>query len=482
MPEVPLSNGFYIDEAVNLSNQECLNLIPVVVETKGSLSVDALRSPAGIKEIALDEGQGPCRGTIRFNNGLFAVFGNRFYQVFEDGSRVAIGDEVKGTGRVALAENGRVIAVVVPETIYGYFYQASNNTLKEIVDQTFIDYGRKLDVTQLDGYFVYVTVKEFFISSLVIDNDGMNFYGLQYGAAEASTDDNVACAAIKGEIYIFGEFTIEVFRNTGADFPFQRINGAKVDRGLLARDSVMPFQNSYLFIGAGKNEGISIWQGGAGTSQRLSTPAIDNILQQLPIEDLRQAYSFKYAESGNYFCGFTIPNQITLVFDDTTSTKVGGPIWHRRASSADGTGVSRVSHYEQVYGKIYAFDSSDARIGLLDIDLFQEYGENILRRFNTVYFSRGGYRFQIYALELKAQFGKSTPYHGVSFPNYISLQTSSNGTDFNTEIQKLLPESPRDAQRMIWRRIGNFDYSAAFQFDVLTDRKITFTKLVVEQK
>jgi len=474
MPIAPFT-GFYIDEAKNLANQECLNLFPVLIETKGPMNPQALRSPAGLVEFSPDAGEGPCRGMIRLEDELYTVHGDRFYKVDAAGVKTALGDVVVGSGRVHMSENGFVITVVVPGEVEGYFYDKALDTFTEIADPVFIDYGNKLDVAYIDGYFVYLTDKEFFLSSLVTDNHGQNFDGLDFSTADYSTDNNVAVEVVKGELYIFGLNSIEVFSNTADTFPFTRIPGAAIDRGLSSSFAVIDFQNTYLFLGAGENEGISIWSGLSGQSERISTPSIDNILQGLPRDDLANAYAFKYSESGNFFCCFTVPNQITLVYDQTSSQKFGKHVWHRRSSSTTAAGVSRVSHFEQVYGQIMAGDSVDGRLGQVDLETFTEYGNLLLRRFNTVYVKNNSDRFSIPFVELKSQVGLSGFNPAQVGPDLSMALSVDGGINFFPFQTLAMPSEPSGLTRTVFKQLGRFEFSAVMQFDVLTDQKIAHT-------
>jgi len=478
MATFPLANGFYIDEAVNLSNQECLNYIPAYIESAGALNPDALRAPAGLVTFSESAGEGTCRGAIRFRNELYTVHGGRFYHVADDGTKTAIGATVSGTNRVRMAENGVTISVIVPGTSDGYFFDFFLDTFVQITNPVFIDYGIKLDVCFNNGFFVYITALEFFLSSLSVENNGKDFNGLDFSTADASTDDNTACATIKDELYICGRNTLQVFTFTGDSFPYLPVPGATVDRGVLNAETLIEFQNRYLFIGAGANEGISIWEGLSGQSRRLSSPSIDNILQNLPATDLANAFSFKYSESGNFFCGFTVPNQITLVYDQTSSQVADRPIWHRRASSQTDTGVFRGSHVVQVYGEILVCDSIDGRIGEIDLAVFTEYGVNVLRRFNTVYVHNAGERFTVPELEIKSQVGISgVAVMAVSMPQIIFRLSDDGGVNFYEIDTQDLPTSPSSFVRNVFFKLGQFEYSLVMQFDVLTDQKITHTKL-----
>ncbi|MCV5997943.1 hypothetical protein, partial [Enterococcus faecalis] len=69
--------------------------------------------------------------------------------------------------------------------------------------------------------------------------------------AEGQPDPLVAILSDHREIFLFGTETIEVWYNSGAsDFPFERNQGAFIEKGCGARYSVAKQNNTVYFIGS----------------------------------------------------------------------------------------------------------------------------------------------------------------------------------------------------------------------------------------
>ena len=482
---LPLANGWYIDDSAEVSAQECLNVYPVYNEP-GASNPTALRSPFGLTEFSSDNADGPCRALIsaQADDGqvrLFTINGSNFYELDTAGNRTLLNgsDPIAAGARVQWAFNGLVIALLVPGTPVGYFFTLNGDVFETITDTAYIDYGDKYDVTYKDGFFVYITLFEFFLSSIRTDNDGKNFDGLDFATAEINPDRNVSCQTIRNELYIFGTESIEVFQNVGAlDFPFARVNGAHVDRGLSIPfpDLCIPFQDSYVFVGAGRNEGVAIWRGVSASSQRLSTPAIENLLQEtLKTGPAGEPYLFRYSEQGHYFFGLNFYNQFTILYDETASQLAQKPIWHRRESNS--LSYWRASHIEEAGNRIFACDTVDARIGELELTVGTEYTETLTRRFNTSYTQAEGERWRCPWVELHTENDVAPPNAVLPEPGNVTLRFSDDGGySFIGEQSKPMPQNQASIQRTRFQRLGQADFSRVWQFETAINQPITFLK------
>ena len=183
----------------------------------------------------------------------------------------------------------------------------------------------------------------------------------------------------------------------------------------------------------------------------MSTQAIDQILSRLNQSELAEVYGFAYAQAGHYFVGFALPNT-AIVYDIATQR------WHERRSRIvlnDGAievRPWRVSSIVSAYGKLYASDVLDGRIGVVDIDEYQEYGANVVRAFSTQPFHDGTRSFFVPALELTVESGVG---NGDAPDPSMTLEVSRNGgkTYSGGLIRKIGKEGDYN-RRAIWRRLG----------------------------
>lgn len=481
MPEIPIDIGFYESSSLPLAAQSCINHYPQNPQTKGAVSTGALFSTPGISQFALAE-SGPGRGYNIFNGGLYVVIGSGFFKISKAGVVISLGT-ISGTERVITSNNGITIAIVVPGGA-GYFYDATNG-LEEITSPVYQDFqaqeGGVTSVTYKDGYFVFTTGFEFFLSSLVTTNGGRNFDGLNFGTAEVKPDRNVVCANVKNELYIAGTDSIQLFQNTGASgFPFQAIIGATIDKGVAARHSFIEFDNSFVFVGGGIGESIAIWRGLSGAAVKVSTAAIDHALQQYTEDEISDVFAWTYTEDGNFFVGFGLADT-TYVYDATTSAIQGRPVWHQRESAG---AAWRANHVIDVYAKNYVLDSENGRIGWLDRTFTTEYGEDITREFTGAYLYNQGQSFTISLMELKTESGvgnqKGTG-HGEN-PQVESLISVNNGKVFTSLGSRSLGTFEDFDARQVWKRLGRAENTALIRFRTTGESIVNYTNLIVQIK
>jgi hypothetical protein len=202
---------------------------------------------------------------------------------------------------------------------------------------------------------------------------------------------------------VLGEETIELFQNIGGfAFPFQRVKGGDIQKGVHAKHSIIDFDNSFVFLGGAVNEMTAVWRLSGGGAQKISTAAIDNAIQEYTKEEIAEAFAMTYAYGGNFFVSFTfvsdrIPSK-TFVYDATTSALAGELTWHERQSGiADNRW--RVASIVNAYGKLMVGDSTDGRIGVFDKDTFTEYGDPIFRQKVSMPFSND--QLPLFAGEIK---------------------------------------------------------------------------------
>lgn len=462
MARIPLeiAIGDYESSSKRLAAQEVVNMFPKVTETAGGLSHTALFSSPGVTQVA-SAGTGPYRGHEILDGELYVVSGGGFYKVASDWTVTSLGN-VSGSDRCILSSNGQTIAIQVPGGS-GYWYDTTNG-LQEITDATYQSFqaqdGGVLAVTTKDGYFVFVTQFEAFLSDLVTLNGGRGFPELSFFTAEIKPDKNVTTANVRNELYVVGEDTIELFQNTGAgeSQPFQRIESATIDKGLSARHAFIEHLDEFVFIGGGRQELASVYRGTPGGAVKISTTAIDDVIGGFTKSELASAYAFSFQESGNFFVGFTIKDK-TIIYDTTSSALLQRPVWHTRESSGSSLGQWRVAAVVDAYAVNVVFDTEDGRVGVLSRSTGTEYGSTIERRFTGQYLSNAGAPIFINEVEVALDTPTIT-----TTGQMIELETSFDGANSFVSMGSVSIGSPGSySERQIWRRIGRAPYQVLFR-------------------
>ncbi len=302
----------------------------------------------------------PVMGLHNNKGRVFAVTPSKMYEVFKDGSFKELGD-VDLKGRVVMEDNG--IQVVVVDGFKGFYYDGSTEEVNEITSEGFYP---ATTVTYQDGYFLFDRrgTGQFFISELL----NVTFNGLDFATAEGQPDNLVAVLSDHREIFLFGEDTIEVWYNSGAsDFPFERNQGAFIEKGCGARYSVAKQNNTVYFVGSD----LMVYQMTGYTPVRISNHAVEKTLKGI---DLSDAFAYTYQDEGHLFYVLTIPGRdITWCYDISTGA------WHVRQSYQFGRHQSNNAIFFD--SKTLVGDFQNGRIYQMSGNFYTDDGEPVIREF-----------------------------------------------------------------------------------------------------
>jgi len=357
---IPIVGPSYRARSLNEAADTCINLYPEVSEIDNSVS--ALYGTPGCRTIAILPGSGEVRGLFVPAIGkMIAVQGDAVYRV--DGNMNVVqctGELLTKTGQVCIAENG-IVAVIVDGT-NGYVLDLTSNNVSEITDPAF--YGAD-KVGFIDGYFVFNKpgTQQFYISSIY----GTNFDALDFASAEGSPDLLISLLVDHREVWMFGDTTTEVFYNSGADdFPIERITGAYLEHGCIAKHSVAKLDNTVFWLGKDTNGSGMVWRANGYSPQRISTHAIEYAIQGY--DNISDAIAYTYQQDGHSFYMLTFPTaNKTWCYDAATN------LWHERAFWNDGDFERHRSNCCAFYaGKHIVGDYENGKLYELDLDYYMD--------------------------------------------------------------------------------------------------------------
>lgn len=472
---LPFANGFYVSDSLPISAQECSNVFPHIPAAP-ALATETLLGIPGIYQVASSSPSilSAGRGAYVFAGRPYFVNGTNLYRLNTDNSLTNLGT-ISGTGRVSMAINGSQMMILVPGGA-GYIFTVNPDVLTEITDTDFTANGNPQLVVFLDGYFVCTTDEgsKFIVSAL---NDGLDWNALDFGTAESSPDNAVVPVVFNNQLFIAGSLTIEAFNNIGGnEFPFQR-TGLFIPQGVIAPFSVIQTSTTFMWIGAGPNESPGVWRLNGNTSEKISTDAIDTILQRLSDTQLAGIYAWAYGQGGHYFVGFSLPDS-AIVFDTATNR------WHERKSRVENPDSTvsiltyRVCALVSVGGVIYASDRLDGRIGILDIDTYTEYGTPIVRVWATQPFQNNMQPFFVPKLEMTVESGVGN----TAEPDpRIRLQVSRDGgKTWSDERSRPMGRVGQYNRRAVWRRNGRAARFDVYRFIMSDPVKPVFIQLTAQ--
>ena len=358
--QVPILNGIYTSTAGDFRVEYPRNMIPVIL--KSGISDGYFRPADGI--VSLGNGPGIDRGGIEWQGIVYRVMGTKLVSISSTNVVVVIGD-VGGTGQVTFDYSFDYLAVASSGKLF--LYRPSTG-LQQVTDP---DLGTVIDVVWVDGYFM-TTDGEFLVVTEL--NDPFSVNPLKYGSSEADPDPVVALLKVRNEVYALNRHTIEVFDNVGGSlFPFQRVEGAQVQRGTIGTRTCCVFTESIAFIGGGRNEAPSVWLISGSNAERIASREIDLLLTQFTEEELADVLVESRVDKGYRHLYIHLPNQ-TLVFDAAATTLAGSPVWFTLATSIVGDGQYRARNLVWAYNRWNVGDPTSTAFGYLSDSLSSHWG------------------------------------------------------------------------------------------------------------
>lgn len=363
--KIGLVGPSYQERSIPFDAQRTINLYPVF--DKDGKEVSALYGTPGLSLFAT-AGTGPVRGSYASANGrAFVVSGSNLYELTSVGATTLRGSLETASGIVSIDENGLQLAICDGESAYIFTY--ATNAFVRVTDSDFPSAGT---ITFIDGYFAVNKNDSgvFYISS---SYDGTAWAALDFATAESSPDELLRVINAVGQLWLLGTFTTEVWTNTGASaFPFERISGAKMEMGILAPHSAVAVDNSLFWVGRDRIGSGIVYRAQGFTPQRISTSAIELLLQQASSPETLRAYT--YQQDGHTFYVITGGGMdTTLVYDISTQ------LWHER------TYLNSSGEFEQHLGAcgMFAFSQQlvgsriDGKIYTMSLDVYSDDGDEI---------------------------------------------------------------------------------------------------------
>ena len=302
---VQFATQSYRAASLPVSAQRCVNFFAERQPPDAKTPVALYGCPGLVTTITI--GTGPIRGMHVMGGVLYVVSGGRLYSVTSTWAATDIGGNISGTGVVSMDDNGSQLMIV--NGANGYLYSTSLGFIL-ITDA---DFNAAETVTFFDQRFVFDEkgTNRFFISASL---DGTSYDAAQVSSAEARPDNVVAVVLNQQVLYVFGTRSTETWQDVGAaNFPFERVPGGVIERGLAAAHCTAKEDNTIFFLG---DDRVFYRMDGL-TPKRVSTHAIEGAWRDYGT--VSDAFAFAHSFGGHKFVTVTFPTEnATWVYDIST--------------------------------------------------------------------------------------------------------------------------------------------------------------------
>jgi hypothetical protein len=464
--QIPILNGIYADSTPELRTAYPVNMVPV--PQKSGISNGFLRPGDGI--VGNGTGPGIDRGGINWNGICYRAMGTKLVTVVSDGSVIVLGD-VGGPvnelvtfdysfDRLAVASGGRL------------YYWSPSGGLVEVTDP---DLGVVLDFCWVDGYFM-TTDGEFLIVTEL--NDPTQVNPLKYGSSEVDPDPVVALLKLRNEVYALNRNTIEVFDNVGGElFPFERIDGAQIPKGVIGTFGCCVYVDRIAFLGGGRNEAPGIYLGVSAQTQKISTQEIDNLLLTYTEAQLATVKIEARNDKAHEHLYVHLPDR-TVVYDAAASEVLQDQVWFTLTTTVVGFAQYRARNLVWAYDKWLIGDPQSSSIGYLVQDTGNHWGEQVRWEFGTLIVYNEGNGALFNRLELVSLTGSVA----LGTNPQISTSYSVDGLAWSQDRSIAVGTIGSTSKRLAWFQQGHMRNWRIQRFRGDSDAHVSFMRLEAQME
>lgn len=443
--QIPFAYQSYRHASLPLSAQRCVNLYAEAQPQGAKAQMPILGSPGIDSRVTL--GTGPVRGAHVMDGTLYAVSGGTLYQIDSDDTVTTLGGTISGNGPVSMDDNGTQLVTV--NGTNGYIWSSAAGF--RIISDT--DFNAADTVTFIDSFFLFNNsgTGQFFRSDSL---DGTSYDSLAFATAESQSDDLLAVRNHKQIAYLAGKESIELWSNVGAaNFPFQRIPGATIVRGIAGSYAITDEDESLFILG---DDRIAYRLNGRNL-QRISTHAIE--IEWQNYSTISDVIVFSYTWNGHKFICYTFP-QVASTWEFDVATN----LWHERKSHdrlGNDLGRWRANVVIAAYNRVYVGDAFSGKLGTLSNTTYTEFGDDTRAiAVSPPIHDPNGKRLFMPWFELDMETGVGLTSGQGSDPQIMMSVSDNGGRSFESPEVWIsagkIGEYEDPAYRLRWDRLGQF--------------------------
>lgn len=448
MVALPLLNGVVAGADAGLELAYPVNLEPV--PTDNGISSGFMRSAAGAVQVAT--GPGVDRGAINWDGVLYRVMGTKLVKVAADYSLTEIGDVGAG-GPVRMDYGFDRLAINSGTKLFYY----NGTTLDQVTDA---DLGPVVDMLWMDGYYITSDGTSIVVTDLA---DPYAVNPLKYGSAEEDPDMIVALFKLRGELYVLGQYTIQVFSNVGGSgFPFAANAAATVPVGCVGPNARCAFYQTLAFVGSGREEAPGVYILDGGRASKISTRFVDDEISK--VSDQTSIILEQRMSRDERRLLVHLPDK-TLVYCANASRISGQLCWYVARSGIGMKKPYRPRFTTYCYNQWICGDTQSAAIGRLDETTSKQFGEEAGWKLETLLVYNGGKPGILHSVELVGLPGRAA----MGEKPIAFMSTTIDGTSWSVERAASTGARGETGRRVQWRPHRRFNNYMGVRFRGASD-------------
>ena len=434
---IPFLGPSYEGRSVSQSAQKTVNWYPELAPKDSKSSLSLLPTP-GCRFIN-SIGTGPIRGALEHDGYVYVVSGNQVFRFADSETATLMGAITTYGGSVSMASSGSQ-AILVDDSDTGYLL--TGTTVTTLTNSAFR--GAK-DVVFMDGYFIVNRPGsgEFYISGLF---DGSTWTALNFGTTEIAPDNLLAMFAFNENLYMFGEYTTQVFYNAGSTFfPFENRQGAFMEWGIAARDTISRTDDSIFWLAKNRQGTAQVVRTEGFRAKIVSTRALEHQISEYA--SISNAFAFTLQWKGHTFYVLTFPvGDATHVYDVETNT------WFQWKTFGIGRHLSNAHFF--INNSHYVGDFRNGNYYELDDDTYTDNSETIERIRRTQHQSVENKNMFWHKVEIDFEPGRGTTTGQGVDPQAMLKWSDDGGFTWSSEIWRDIGRIGEYSNRAVWYGMG----------------------------
>ena len=469
-----LAGGDSRHKSRDVSAQARVNWIPEIQNYEGAVEQWVLVDAPG-SATWLDTGAaGRCRGLYKAGNGnLYGVWGQTVYEIREVGgvmTATSRGDIASNNSPVYMADNGEHMALADGNAIWLHELGGSDDIAQASIPMTGPSH-----IVFLGGYLVVIATGgsleergRIWWSALYT---ATSWPALNYANAEGFSDPLLALAVRRGDLWLLGPSSYEVWSQTGdVNLPFSRVGASQTGFGCAAPNAVAVIGNEILWVGGSKAGADAVFMSAGYEAKAISDVTISQYLATASVGD---AVSWTYqAEGHTYYLIDLSAEGTTLCFDLSTGR------WHRRESKQDdgSFGAWDCRYAEYAFGRTLCGYQDGGLLVELVSDRTEADGKPVVRTFRSNPVISNGH--PLMCRELRAYFDTGRASLGL-VPQAMMRFSNDGGYTWSNTQWRDIGTTGAYSQPVSWQALG-VGREWCFEIVVSADCDATLAGLFVE--
>lgn len=435
--------------------EQLVNMYVTRLQSAGAKVPFALYPTPGVAPF-LTVPEAPIRDLFEHDGRAWTIAGARLREIFSDTTTTDRGAVLHDANLATSTTNGAGgNQVLVTTGNHAYILDLTTGVVTDVVTGALMG-------GMLDSFFVVLDPAT---STMKVSesNNGLSWLAIMEEQRSTAPDPWRALKVANKRIYLFGQYTTDVYYNAGiSPAPFAPYGGSLIPHGIAAPFSAAEFGGGVMFLAQNRNGDRTIrLASGYSQADQVSTEAVNYQISRYARVDDAEALVYEEIGTSHYVLNFPSARK------SWGYTEEGG--WHERGTWNAALNDFDVWHprcHAFAFGKHLVGDRTSGRIDQMSIDVGLDSGGVPLRRLRRMpALHHEDQRLYVDHLTLYMDRGIGLVAGQGSTPEVMLRKSRDGGQTWGPELRRRAGKMGQYKKRVRWTRLGS-GHDLAFEVSV----------------